>query len=77
MTAWFEGAFRRPEDGLPIPLQLQVLEGDHLDDATSLISGKDRNGNREVRGVLFDAVGRRTGYRSFLEHPGRPAHHEH
>jgi lambda family phage portal protein len=58
---------RRPEDGLPIPLQLQVLEPDYLDTL------KDRllpNGGRIVQGIELDAIGRRVGYWLFPEHPG-------
>ncbi len=58
---------RRLSDGLPIPLQLQVLEPDHLD------SGKHQNlsnSRRIIRGVEFDAIGRRAAYWLFPEHPG-------
>lgn len=59
---------RRPEDELPIPGQLQVLEPDFLDTL------KDRedlpNGGRIVQGVEFDALGRRVAYWLFGEHPG-------
>ena len=43
---------RRVEDGLPVPLQLQVLEADHLD------SGKTeelRDGGFVLQGIEFDA----------------------
>ena len=60
--------WRRMEDGLPIPLQLQVLDPDFLD------TTKDQqtlpNGGRIVQGVEFDALGRRVGYWLFKEHPG-------
>jgi lambda family phage portal protein len=58
---------RRLEDGLPLPLQLQVLEPDYLDglrDTDSL-----PNGGRIIQGVEFDAIGRRRGYWLFREHP--------
>jgi len=58
---------RRSEDGLPIPLQLQVLEGDYLDTA------KDQslpNGGRIIQGVELDPLGRRVAYWLFREHPG-------
>jgi lambda family phage portal protein len=58
---------RRVEDGLPIPLQLQVLEADFLD--TSKTIGLV-NGHRIVQGVEFDALGRRVAYWLFPEHPG-------
>lgn len=55
---------RRIDDGLPLPLQLQVLEGDFLD------SSKTANGgNIVVNGVEFDAIGRRVAYWLFSSHP--------
>lgn len=59
---------RRPEDGLVIPMQLQLIEGEYLD------SSKDRLlnevGRRQVQGVEFDAIGRRIAYWLFRDHPG-------
>lgn len=57
---------RLPEDGLPLPLQIQVLEIDYLDTAKSEMVG----GRRIVQGVEFDPIGRRTAYWLFPEHPG-------
>lgn len=59
---------RRPEDGLPVPYQVQVLEGDFLD------SSRDSTltGRRTIQGVEFDALDRRTGYWLFRTHPGDP-----
>lgn len=59
---------RTPADGLPIPLQLQVLEPDFLDTAKTDV--RLPNGGRIVHGVEFDAIGRRVGYWLFTEHPG-------
>lgn len=60
--------FRRPEDGLSIPMQLQVLEPDYLDtNRTGIITP---NGGRIVHGVEFDPLGRRAAYWLFPEHPG-------
>lgn len=58
--------FRRMSDGLPVPLQLQVLEPDFLD------STKDGevDGGFVVQGVEFDFLGRRTAYWLFDRHPG-------
>ena len=59
--------FRRPSDGLALPLQLQVLEPDYID------SGKHMplaNGGKIIRGVEFNAIGRRIAYWLFPEHPG-------
>lgn len=60
--------WRRPEDKLPLPLQLQVLEADFLDtsqDGITLASG-----NVVKLGVEFDKIGRRVAYWLFDEHPG-------
>ena len=57
---------RLPSDGLTIPLQLQLLEGDFLDHA--------KNGVVEtgyiIQGVEFDKIGRRVAYWLFGSHPG-------
>lgn len=59
--------FRRPEDGLPVPLQLQVLEGDLLDESRT----RDLGGaGRIVNGVEFDPIGRRRAYWMYSGHPG-------
>ncbi len=58
---------RRPEDGLTVPLQVQVLEGDHLDSG----SAPSQYGGNEVKlGIEFDRVGRRVAYHLSREHPG-------
>lgn len=59
---------RRIEDGLPLPLQLQVLEPDYLDTLKDSV-GLD-GGRRIIRGIEFDAIGRRTAYWMYREHPG-------
>lgn len=53
-------------DGLPVPLQLQVIETDLIDDGRVALTG----GNRIVQGVEFDGLGRRRGYWLWAEHPG-------
>ena len=58
---------RRHEDGLPLPLQLQVLEPDFLDTTKDMAL---REGGRIVQGVEFDAIGRRVAYWLFRDHPG-------
>lgn len=60
--------WRRPEDGLPIPMQLQVLDPDHIDTTKTGITLP--NGGRIVHGVEFDALGARAAYWLFREHPG-------
>ena len=57
----------RPEEGLSIPLQLQVLEADHLDEAYSTIL---ENGNEIRMGIEIDARGKRVAYHLWPEHPG-------
>jgi lambda family phage portal protein len=60
--------FRLPSDGLPIPMQLQVLEPDFLD--TSKHGITTPTGGRIVYGVEFSPIGQRVGYWLFPEHPG-------
>jgi lambda family phage portal protein len=59
---------RRPADGLTIPLALQVLEPDFLDTAKDGLIGQQ--GGPIVQGVEFDAIGRRTAYWLYDQHPG-------
>jgi lambda family phage portal protein len=59
---------RRPEDGLPIPIQLQVIEADYLD--TSKTGLRLPNGGRIIHGKEFNAIGRCVAYWLFPEHPG-------
>lgn len=59
--------WRRAEDGLAVPLQLQLLEPDVID------SGKTQelpNGGYIDAGIEFDAIGRRVAYWLFDQHPG-------
>ena len=58
---------RRVDDGLPVPLQLQVLEGDHLDSAKT---EELRDGGFVLQGIEFDRLGRRRAYWLFPTHPG-------
>lgn len=60
--------FRLPEDGLPIPIQLQLLEADFLDTGKHGITLP--NGGRIVYGIEFDPIGRRVAYWLFPDHPG-------
>jgi lambda family phage portal protein len=60
--------WRRPEDGLRIPMQLQVLEPDFLD--TGKDNVKSPSGGQIIQGVEFDQRGKRTGYWMFDKHPG-------
>jgi lambda family phage portal protein len=60
--------FRLPSDGLPIPLQLQILEPDFLDTTKDQITTP--NGGKIVQGVEFSPIGERVAYWLFREHPG-------
>jgi lambda family phage portal protein len=52
---------------MKVPLQIEVLEPDYLDDTrTELLD----NGNVIIRGIEFDPAGRRVAYWLFDEHPG-------
>jgi lambda family phage portal protein len=57
---------RREADGLPIPLQLQLLEIDWLDTSRSGII----DGNDVVNGIEYDYLGRVTHYWLWDRHPG-------
>lgn len=58
---------RRPEDGLTVPLQLQLLEAEHLPFDKNETSG---NGNQIRCGIEFDKIGRRVAYHFYRKHPG-------
>lgn len=58
---------RRIEDGLPVPVQIEVLEGDYLDDGKS---GKADNGDDIRMGVQYNRIGGIRGYWIFPKHPG-------
>ncbi|HET9063667.1 MAG TPA: phage portal protein [Candidatus Binatia bacterium] len=59
---------RRPEDGLAIPLQLQVLEPDYIDTSRDGMNGEA--GGPIIQGIEFDRLGRRVAYWLFDQHPG-------
>jgi lambda family phage portal protein len=59
---------RRVEDGLTIPLQLQVLESDYLDTRKDGLRGQQ--GGPIIQGVEYDGIGRRAAYWLFEQHPG-------
>lgn len=58
---------RRPGSGLTVPLQLQILEADHLDHLYNTVAP---NGNEIRMGIEFDQTGHRKAYWMFREHPG-------
>lgn len=58
--------YRRPEDGLPVALQLQVLEPEHLPVTLNNVA---ENGNLIRAGIEFDRLGRRVAYHLYRSHP--------
>ena len=60
---------RRAEDGLTVPLQLQVVEAELLDESKNESTG-DAAASRILRGIEFDALDRRVGYWLLPVHPG-------
>ena len=58
---------RRPDDGLTVPLQLQLLEAEHL---PTMKNERLPNGNVIRAGIEFDKIGRRVAYHLYREHPG-------
>lgn len=58
---------RRMSDGLLVPLQIQLIEPDHLDATYNRPLG----GGREIRqGIELDSLGNRRAYHLFRRHPG-------
>lgn len=57
---------RRVEDGLPVPLQLQVLEIDWLDSSKM----GDNGGNTIMNGIEYDPLGKIAAYWLWDQHPG-------
>lgn len=59
---------RRPEDGLAVPLQIQLLEIDYLDSSKTATTSEA--GGPIVAGIEFDRLGKRAAYWLFDGHPG-------
>lgn len=57
---------RRPEDGLPVPLQLQLLEIDWLDSSRIGTNGS----NTIINGIEYDPLGKIYAYWLWDQHPG-------
>ncbi len=58
--------YRRTEDGLPVALQIQVLEAEHLPNTMN----RDLPGGNVIRaGIEFDRLGRRVAYHLYRSHP--------
>lgn len=66
IVRYWPDAARMRADNLAVPLQVRVLEGDHLDQWKH---GPLPGGGFIFMGVQFDASGRREGYWLFDEHP--------
>ena len=58
---------RRSEDGLTVPLQLQLLPSEMLPKHLNQILA---NGHVIRQGIEFDAIGRRVAYHFYRRHPG-------
>lgn len=58
--------WRRSSDGLPVPMQIQVLEPDFIDTTKNEVNDSEVI----VQGIAYDKLGRRKGYWLFSEHPG-------
>ncbi|EYC51706.1 hypothetical protein AZ34_11895 [Hylemonella gracilis str. Niagara R] len=63
--------WRRLSDGYSIPMQIQVLEADHLDESRTGPIGNA--GNFCILGKEFNAIGECVAYWLFPEHPGEIA----
>ena len=65
--------YRRTEDGLPVALQIQVLEAEHLPTTMNrdlpATAGASNVGNVIRAGIEFDRLGRRVAYHLYRTHP--------
>ncbi|WP_301585041.1 phage portal protein [Halomonas alkaliantarctica] len=57
--------YRRVSDGLAVPMQLQVIEAEHLDPAYS----RAFDGRLIRMGIEFDGIGQRRAYHLWRHHP--------
>lgn len=58
--------YRLPKDDLPVAMQLQVLEPEHLPTTLNTVA---ENGNVIRAGIEFDRRGRRVAYHLYRSHP--------
>ncbi|HYD05938.1 MAG TPA: phage portal protein, partial [Reyranella sp.] len=58
---------RLAADGLSVPLQLQLIEAEHVPLNLNI---PGQNGNVVRAGIEFDRLGRRVAYHMYREHPG-------
>lgn len=75
VDAWLERGecllrrrWRRPGDGQAVPFQIQLLEGDYIVDTSLMLRRSDNE--RLQYGIELDAIGRRTAYHLYRQHPG-------
>lgn len=61
--------WRRADTGLAVPLQLELLEVDHLDTTKRLV-GRDNEKAEVWQGVQYSKRGRLQGYWLYRDHPG-------
>lgn len=59
--------WRRATDGYAVPIQLQLIESDFLDNSRD---GFQATGNNVIGGIEFNQIGQRVAYWMFREHPG-------
>ena len=57
----------QPAGNMSVPLRLQVIEPDHLDESYSTTMA---NGHEIRMGIEFNAAGQRVAYHLFKDHPG-------
>lgn len=60
---------RFESDGMPLNMQIQILDPDFIDTSKDLIELPNGAG-QIIQGVEFDPIGRRSAYWLFPEHPG-------
>jgi len=58
---------RKEKDGLAVPFQIQMMEGDHIPLTLTQIA---ENGNEIIAGVERDAIDRVVAYHIYRRHPG-------
>lgn len=59
---------RLTTDGLTVPLQLQIVEAEHVPLDKNVLAAPGQN--KIIAGIEFDSIGRRVAYWMYPEHPG-------
>jgi lambda family phage portal protein len=59
--------YMKSQDDFAVPLQIQLLEPDHLDES---YEDRAKNGNQIRMSIEFDRRGKRAAYHVFANHPG-------